>query len=447
MTQTPQGGGAGSPAAAPARAAVLAVPECIHCGFCLTACPTYDVIGTEMDSPRGRLYLMKALDQGRIEPKAIAVRHFDLCLGCRACETDCPSGVPYAHYLEATRSKLRTSSARPLGQRLAESLALRAVALPFLAQAMGSVILAGISHLARNWPGAAKTNSMSVRSRPAAGSFTARARAAVNLLASCPVRPALLPPVTAPRGERRLRVGFLEGCVGRWVFGPVNESAARLLAGAGCEVVSPVGQGCCGALHVHSGDLEGARRLARRNIEAFERAGDLDAIVVTAAGCGSAMKEYASLFEKDPAWAERAKRFTVKVKDALEILAATGIPAPVREVRATVAYHDACHLAHAQGIRIQPRSLLAAVPGLTLVPLADSDRCCGSAGIYNLLQPETAAQILAAKLARIRESGAEIVAAANPGCLLQIAAGAREEGLNVRLVHPLEILDEATREF
>jgi glycolate oxidase iron-sulfur subunit len=234
--------------------------------------------------------------------------------------------------------------------------------------------------------------------------------------------------------------------VSRWVAGSVNEAAARLLAASGVEVAAPAGQGCCGALHVHSGDREGARRLARANIAAFERAGPLDAIVVTSAGCGSAMKSYGALFEDDAAWRARAAAFAARVKDALELLAEVGLPPARRELRASVAYHDACHLAHAQGIRAQPRALLASVPGLTLVPLADADRCCGSAGIYNVLHPDVAAQILAAKIERLKASGATIAAAANPGCLLQIASGAREAGIPLRVAHPLELLDEATRE-
>jgi len=276
-----------------------------------------------------------------------------------------------------------------------------------------------------------------------------RAAGALALLASSEPRAVSLPALLPARGTARLRAGFLQGCVSRWVAGPVNEAAARLLTGSGVEVRVPAGQGCCGALHLHSGDREGARRLARANIAAFEGEGKdaLDAIVVTSAGCGSAMKSYGALFADDPAWRDRAASFAARVKDALELLAETGLPPARRELRgARVAYHDACHLAHAQGIRAQPRALLASIPGLTLVPLGDADRCCGSAGIYNLLHPEVASAILDGKLRRLGESGATIVAAANPGCLLQIAAGARQAGLPLRAAHPLELLDEATRD-
>lgn len=502
-----------------------AIPECVHCGFCLPVCPTYDVLGTEMDNPRGRLYLMRALEEGRIGATESVVRHLDLCLGCRACETECPSGVPYGHHLGKAREALHGSTQRPIGQRILESAILFAVALPPFLQRWGAVILPFASRAAalllrsagrdKDMPGATGTSknpltqasdekttepgaistasglhlqsldcatnrsgataaamrfpSQSPGRTPsrhgagAAGTSLAlspsggqpKRRGAVatslSLLASLPHRAASLPRLTPALTARKLRVGFLEGCVNRWVFGHVNEAAARLLAASGCDVVSPRSQRCCGALHAHAGDREGARALAKRNIAAFEAAGqfeaagELDAIVVAAAGCGSAMKEYATLFEGDAQWHPRALRFASKVKDALELMAEIGLPAPVRAVAAKVAYHDACHLAHAQQIRAQPRALLAAIPQLELVSLADADRCCGSAGIYNVLHPEEASQILASKLDRIAASGATIVTAANPGCLLQVAAGARAAGLPVRVVHPIELLDEASR--
>ena len=419
----------------------LAIPECVHCGFCLPVCPTYDVLGTEMDNPRGRLYLMRALEEGRLAPTEPLVRHLDLCLGCRACESECPSGVPYGHHLEKARATLRTAAVRPRGQRIVESLLLRAVALPPSVQLVGAAVLTALHRVLR---AVAETSAREgIAPRGGQREPLSRLRSGLRVIAAIEPRPASLPSTIDSRPKRGRRVGILEGCVNRCVFGHVNEAAARLLAASGCEVLAPAGQRCCGALHLHSGDLEGAKRLARRNIEAFERAGDLDAIAVAAAGCGSALKEYGSLFEDDHAWAERARRFSSKAKDALELLAELGLPRPRREVRVSVAYHDACHLAHAQGIRAQPRALLAAVPGLALVPLADADRCCGGAGIYNLLHPEVASAVLAAKLERIRASGAAIVAAANPGCLMQIAAGARQAGLSIRVLHPIEILDEA----
>jgi glycolate oxidase iron-sulfur subunit len=256
-----------------------------------------------------------------------------------------------------------------------------------------------------------------------------------------------LPAVTPARGTRRMRVALLTGCVARWMFPGVNAATVRLLSAAGCEVVVPPGQGCCGALHSHSGDADGARHLLRRNIEAFEAAGEMagpvDAVVVNAAGCGSAMKECDRLLADEPAWAERARALAARTRDALELLAESSDLPLTRPVEARVAYHDACHLAHGQGVRSGPRELLARIPGLSLVPLADADRCCGSAGIYNLLHPDAAASILEPKLARVADSGATVLAAANPGCLMQIAAGARAAGLDVRTAHPIELLDQA----
>ena len=424
--------------------AVRAESECVHCGFCLPACPTYEALGTEMDSPRGRLHLMRALEEGRIGPSEPVVRHLDLCLGCRACETECPSGVPFGHRLEAAREKLRASPHRPAGVRALESMILNGVAAPAWTQRAGLGALSllrtiGLTRLAGGPVGQALL--------PA--SLVAGARLVDSAAPGASGRP--LSRVTPAEGVRRWRVGLLEGCVSRWMFGSVNEATVRLLAAAGCEVVVADGQGCCGALHAHSGDRQGARALARVNVAAFEAAGPFDAIVVNAAGCGSTMKDYGRLLaaspgEPDSDMPRRATEFSARVRDALEWLAEIGPPAPVREVRARVAYHDACHLAHAQAVRAQPRELLGRVPGLQLVPLADSDRCCGSAGIYNLLHPEEGALILEPKLRRLRESGADVVAAANPGCLMHIAAGARRAGLPLRVAHPLELLDEACRE-
>lgn len=415
---------------------LLEHPECVHCGFCLPACPTYTVLGTEMDNPRGRLFLMDALAAGRIEPTAAVVRHLDLCLGCRACETACPSGVQYGERLEATREQLLHAPGRPLGQRLAQSMILAGVgARPawqrpmswLLAAARGSGMLRLIGALAprggRLGAGARLLGGPS--GRTGAGSSSR------------------LPELTPARGTRRLRVALLTGCIARWMFSGVNAATVRLLAVAGCEVVVPPGQGCCGALHVHSGDMHGARKLVRRNIEAFESAGPLDAVVVNAAGCGAAIKECGRMFADDPAWAERAQALAGKTRDALELLAELDGLSLTVPVRSRVAYHDACHLAHGQGVRNGPRSLLQRIPGLELVPLADADRCCGSAGIYNLLHPDVATAILEPKLAHIEASGADLVAAANPGCLLQIAAGARARGMHIGTVHPIELLDQA----
>jgi len=413
--------------------------QCVHCGFCLPACPTYSVLGTEMDGPRGRLTLMAALADGTLAPDAGALAHLDLCLGCRACETDCPSGVPYGARLAATRAARRGSTSRPRGERWLEAAVLAGVGRPAWQQ---RALLGLAGACARALPAAWLPARLRPGAELLAGARTARSqrphRARVPALT-----PARRPAGRSDTSRPARRVGLLLGCFARVLFAPVNAATARLCAAAGCEVVAPRSQRCCGALHAHAGDHDGARRLARRLIEDFERQGELDAIVVNAAGCGSHLKELGALFAGDPAWAARASAFAARVRDALEWLAEIGPPPLVRPLDASVCYHDACHLAHAQGIRRQPRELLAAVPGLRLLPLPDSDRCCGSAGLYNLLHPATAVALRDEKLARIAGTGATIVAAANPGCLAQLAAGARAAGLPVSVVHPLELLDAA----
>jgi glycolate oxidase iron-sulfur subunit len=381
-----------------------------------------------MDNPRGRLTLMRALNDGRLSVSKPLVRHLDLCLDCRACESACPSGVPYRRELEATRTRLHGTRRRPLKQRLVERAVLAGVSLPPRAQAA----LVGMGRAAR------RIGLLGLLARRKGPLGTA-----AQLLAA---QPEPVPePASEPTRANGRRVGLLAGCVARWLFGGVHAATVRLLDRAGCAVVVPAGQRCCGALHLHAGDRAGASRLARANIEAFERAGPLEAIVVNAAGCGSAMKDYPELFAGDPFWEPRARRFAGAVRDALTLLDEIGLPEPRRPLPADVAYHDACHLAHAQGVREAPRSLLSAIPELRLVPLAEADRCCGSAGLYNLLHPHEGRAILQEKLAAVRDSGAGLVAAANPGCLLHIAAGARAAGLPLRAVHPLELLDEACR--
>ncbi len=432
----------GVPAAAPAapaedasstadRPPLLEQPECVHCGFCLPACPTYAALGTEMDSPRGRLHLMRALDAGRIDATASVVRHLDLCLTCHACETACPSGVPYAELLEDTREKLLDSLLRPRRQRVLERLVTWAVALP------PGVQRAGIAALRL-------AERMGLGRRLADASRGSGHRAvAAGLLLGSPPDGVVVPSHTPAVGRRRMRVGLLQGCVARWTFGRVNAHTVRLLALAGCDVVVPPAQRCCGALHLHGGRREEARRLARRNLAAFEEVGELDAVVVNAAGCGTTLKDWGRLLADDPVWAERAAALSAKTRDALELLDELGLPPARRPLERRVAYHDACHLAHGQHVRAAPRRLLEAIPGLELVPLTDADRCCGSAGIYNLLHPKEAQAILDPKLARLASSGADVVAAANPGCLMQIAAGARRAGLRLETRHPLELLGEA----
>jgi len=412
--------------------------QCVHCGFCLPACPTYRVLGTEADAPRGRLVLMDGLKSGRIAATATVLAHLDSCLLCRACESACPSGVPFGAQVQQARSEHRGSAQRPFVERLLERLALFAVALPPWMHDRGATV------------------ARAVHRTPFIASLakgSGRMASAARLLRSADWTPTDVPRSTPPahrsQDQPAPRVALLEGCVGRVLFGRVNGATARLLSRAGCAVDVPSGQRCCGALHAHAGDLDGARRLARKNIAAFERAGAFDAVVVNAAGCGSTLAEYGELLADDPEWAERAASFAALVRDALELLDARGLPLPedtsasAQASSCAVAYHDACHLAHARGVRAAPRRLLSKLPGVELVPLAEADRCCGSAGIYNLLRPRTADALLAEKLERLEASGAAVATAANPGCLLHLAAGVSARDSHLQVVHPLELLDQA----
>jgi len=431
--------------------------QCVHCGFCLPACPTYPVLGTELDGPRGRLQLMAALGDGSLAPQPSAIRHLDLCLGCRACETECPSGVAYGARLQESRAALHGTGARPAAERWLEAAVLAGVASPaWLQRAVLGIATLGARLVPTAWlparlrPGAVLLSAAHDRTmsdlpasgngRPASLSRSQPAKVA----AFTPRHSSGAPSGGAPDRPPR-RVGLVLGCLARVLFAPVNAATARLCAAAGCDVVAPPEQRCCGALHAHSGDLDGARALARRMIEDFERQGALDAIVVNAAGCGSHLKELRVLFADDPEWAPRAAAFSARVRDALEWLAEIGPPTPRRPIEATACYHDACHLAHGQGIRQQPRALLGALPGLRVVPLPDSERCCGSAGLFNLAHPAVADALRDDKLAAVASTGAHVVTAANPGCLLQMQAGARAAGLPLTVVHPLELLDAACR--
>ncbi|HXH25912.1 MAG TPA: heterodisulfide reductase-related iron-sulfur binding cluster [Vicinamibacterales bacterium] len=408
------------------------VDACVHCGFCLPSCPTYLLWGEEMDSPRGRIYLLKAGLENRTAMTPTFVEHFDRCLGCLACVTACPSGVQYGPLIERTRAQIERRFSRPVGDRLFRAL-LMAV-LPYPAR-LRLALLPLV--LFRPLAGAIAR----------AGLLPARLRAAV----------AVAPPVgwrslagriavrTPASGTPRMTVGVLTGCVQRIAFGDVNRATVRVLAAEGCTVEAPAGQGCCGALPLHAGHIDQARALARRNIAVFEAAG-VDRLVVNAAGCGSAMKEYGELFAGDPEWEPRARACAAKVRDVSELLAELGDPrAPRHPIAARVAYHDACHLAHGQGVRTEPRALLQAIPGLEVLTPAESEICCGSAGIYNLVQPEAASVLGARKVRHIAALAPDLVATGNPGCTLQIAAAARGFGYNWPVVHPIQLVDASIR--
>ena len=412
---------------------VEGVNQCVHCGLCLAYCPTFSELGTEMDSPRGRIFLIKALAEGRIELSDPTVEHLSLCLDCRACETVCPAGVPYGRLIEAAKADIeRQRPGGPLrrafrwlnfGLLLGRPRVLRAAAAGLrLYQASGLQALVRRSGLARLLPGTLP--------------------AWEALLPPLPADRTPLPPVTPAVGERRGRVALLTGCVQSVVFGAHNRATARVLAHNGYEVLAPA-QGCCGALNAHGGDHVRAVAMARATIETFESAG-AEAVVVNTSGCGAHMKAYGSLLAGEPGWAERAARFAATVQDVAEFLARRPLRGPLRPVPMLATYHDPCHVVHGQKIRRQPRELLAQVPELRLVDLPESDWCCGSAGIYNLTQPEMADRLLQRKVRNVESTGAEAVITANPGCILQIEAGLRARGLAMPVLHLVEVLDRAT---
>ncbi len=406
--------------------------DCVHCGFCLPACPTYVSWGVEPDSPRGRIDLMRALADGRLPLDPEVVTHFDSCLGCMGCVTACPSGVRYDVLIEETRARVEREVRRPLADRLFRSAIfalfphparLRALVLPLLLWSRS-----GLDALARRLG--------------LYGLLPPRLGEMAELLPPLGARnlAASLPETTPARGPRRARVGLVAGCVQRVFFPGVNDATVRVLASEGCEVVVPRGQGCCGALSVHAGREDEARRMARALISSFEGLG-LDAVVVNAAGCGSTLKEYGRLLADDPAWAARAAAFSERVRDVSELLARLGPVAPRQPLALSVAFHDACHVAHAQGLREEPRALLTGIPGLRLLEVPDGDQCCGSAGIHNLVDPASADEIGERKVDRVLSVGADLLASANPGCTLQIRKLAGRRGVAVRAAHPIEVLD------
>jgi len=400
---------------------------CIHCGLCLSSCPTYLETGNENDSPRGRIYLMRAAQDGRLPIGSTTVRHIDLCLGCRACEAVCPSGVQYGALLETTRDHVEKKHHRPVFQQLLRRVGVEQV-FPFpdrMRLALGLAKLAKRLGLDRALP--------------------RFARGALDLIpddASSATVPEFSPALTE---TKRGRVGFIQGCVQSVMFGATNTATVRLLNRAGYEVVTPPAQVCCGALYAHSGNLKEARACARRNIEVFEKLG-LDAILTNAAGCGSTLKEYGHLLHDESAWTERGRKFSEKVKDLTEFLSASLLrlsphTSPPAE---RITYHDACHLAHAQRITKPPRELVRAVAGERYVEMPESDVCCGSAGSYNLTEPAMAERLQQRKIQNILKTGAELVVTSNPGCILQLRAGLRKAGaMQIRVVHIADFIDLA----
>jgi len=414
---------------------VEGVNQCVHCGLCLASCPTFAELGTEMDSPRGRIFLIKSLAEGRIALTDSVAGHLSLCLDCRACETVCPAGVPYGGLIEAAKAEMERRRPGSPGRRLFRWLNFGLLLghprlLGLAAAGLRLYQASGLQSLVR-WSGV-------VRALPGTlGAWEA-------LLPPLPSRAerAPLPPLIPAEGPRRARVALLTGCVQAVVFGAHNRATARVLAKNGCDVVVPEGQGCCGALNAHGGDHARALALARRTIDAFEAA-QAEAVIVNTSGCGAHMKAYGRLLGADPAYAARATRFAASVLDLAEFLARAPLRGPLSPVPLTVTYHDPCHVVHGQKLKHEPRRLLAQIPGLRVVDLTESDWCCGSAGIYNLTEPEMATRLLHRKVNHILATGAEAVVTANPGCILQIQAGLTAHRSGVRVLHLVELLDRA----
>ncbi len=407
--------------------------RCIRCGLCLSVCPTYQLTLLEEESPRGRIAMARALVEGHLPITSDLVTHAESCLLCEACTAICPAGVRMEELGVPLRAVLAREAPGSTLARVVQRLSFGTLA--DMRRLRGVVTLlrlyqrTGLQALVRG-----------------SGLLALFGLAEVETYLPPLDAPFLVPSgqTWEPAGPPRARVALFAGCVMSTVFAETDRATARVLAANGAQVTVPPGQGCCGALHAHGGDREGARALARQNIAAFEASGQ-DAIVVNAAGCGAMLKEYGHLLADDPAWATRAAAFAQRVRDFAEFLAAIGPVPPPGRVEATVTYQDPCHLAHAQRVRRQPRALLAQVPGLRLVEMAEADLCCGSAGVYNLTHPETATQLQARKLANVAATEAPVVVTANPGCLLQLRAGAARQGLRITVRHLADVLDEAYR--
>ncbi len=396
------------------------VSECVHCGFCLPTCPTWVLWSEEMDSPRGRIYLMETLLDGTVKLSPTVSQHFDRCLGCMACVTSCPSGVKYDRLIELARAQVERDVERPRGERL-----LRGVVFAVFPHPRRTRLALSLQRLSRYLPVPSALGPLLAIAPPWRSSE----------------RPAV---VTPAQGARVARVGLLTGCVQRVVFGDVNAATARVLAAEGFEVVAPRRQGCCGALSVHAGRLDEGVARGRKLVDIFESAG-VDLVVTNAAGCGSNLKDYVHLLADDPRYAERAAAFSAKVRDVSEVLAESGQAAERHPLPARVAFQDSCHLLHAQRVRSEPRAALASVPGLEIAEPAEQELCCGSAGIYNLVQPEAALELGERKAAHVLATGAEAYASANPGCLIQVTAALRRAGSPRPAFHPVELLDASIR--
>jgi len=415
------------------------IDDCVHCGFCLSSCPSYRVIGKEMDSPRGRIHLMDAINKGEAELDQATVQHFDSCLGCLACVTACPSDVQYDKLIAATRPQVERNYPRNPLDKLYRKLIfhlfpypnrLRPLLVPlFLYQKLGLQTLVQKTGLLKT--------------------ISPRLNAMETILPEITARSFQdnFPEVIPAQGKKRYRVGMILGCVQRLFFSPVNEATLRVLTANGCEVVIPKSQGCCSALPAHQGEQQQAQTLARQMIDQFEGT-DVDAVIINAAGCGHTLKEYGRILGDDPQYKDKAQEFSNKVKDVQEFLAEVGLTAelsPVQDEQLDIVYQDACHLLHGQQISLQPRQLLKQVPGLKLHEPVDAALCCGSAGVYNMLQPNIADDLGQRKVNNLLNTGAKLIVSANPGCSLQIQKHLHQQGKQMPLVHPMELLDYSIR--
>jgi len=409
------------------------INQCVHCGFCLPACPTYVLWGNEMDSPRGRIYLMKTASEGATAMTDAWVRHFDTCLGCMSCMTACPSGVDYAKLIEATRAQIERRHPRSQSERWRRRMIFatfpRVDRLRLLRAGLRVYQRSGLQFL--------------VRASGLLRFFPKALQAMEGLMPELGPRE-VIPAFTPAQGPKRKRVGLLLGCVQRELLPGINAATARVLAAEGCEVVAPPDQPCCGALMVHAGEEAPALDLARRMIEVFERA-EVDAIITNAGGCGSNVREYVYQLRDDPQYSDRAARFSEKCRDITEFLEEIGARARRKPLNLRVAYHDSCHLQHAQRVRAQPRAQLSTIPSLEILELPEAALCCGSAGIYNLVQPETADALAERKAQHIGAAKPDIVATGNIGCLLQMAAALKRQGTTTRVVHTVQLIDASIR--
>lgn len=409
------------------------IRSCVHCGLCLPACPTYRITGRERSSPRGRIWLMKSVAEGNLDLlDPLFEEEMSLCLNCRACEAVCPSGVKYGEILEASRAQIEMHRKPGVVERVARTAAFDVAFTDMrrfraLSRGLRLYQRTPVRSLVRK-SGLLKAMGM---------------EEAEQLMPALSDHFTVADGTTVPaQGEWRGRVGLFVGCVMSTAYADVHDATVRVLTRNGFDVTFVRNQGCCGALHVHAGAPDGGRALARKNIDAFDNP-YLDAIIINAAGCGAALKEYGHLLKDDPDYAERAAAFSERVKDATEFLAQEGLSATPGPLNLTVTYQEPCHLAHAQRISKEPRTLLTSIPGLTLIEMPESSLCCGSAGIYNLIQPEMSSQLLTRKLDNALSTGAEVIVSANPGCMLQIKAGLRARGDERPVVHLIDLLDRA----